>query len=288
MRVAWRTVGGIIGRVAAEAEAGVDRFRGLRRIGIDEISYRKGHRYLTVVVDHDRGRLLWAKAGRDSATLDQFFQLLGPKRCERIEMVSADAAEWIKKVVDKRCPNAKLCLDPFHVVSWATDALDEVRREIWNEARSDGRTDEAKDIKGARFALWKNPGNLTPRQKDTLASIAETNDPLYRAYLLKEHLRLVFKLKGRRGKKLLNQWLQWARRCRIQPFVELARKIHHDHRKAIDHVLETGLSNALVESTNCKIRVLARQAFGFHTPEALVGIAMLALGGLCPDLPGRS
>ena len=288
MRVTWRTVGSIITRVAAETAAAVDRFSGLRRIGIDEISYRKGHRYLTVVVDHDQGRLLWAKAGHDSATLDQFFELLGPKRCARIEMVSADAAGWIRKAVENHCPNAQLCLDPFHVVSWATDALDEVRREIWNEARSGGNTDEAKELKGARFALWKNPRNLTRTQRKTLASIAETNGPLYRAYLLKEHLRLVFKLKGKRGKRLLNEWLQWARRCRIPAFVGLAKKIHREHRTGIDNVLDTGLSNALVESMNCKIRVLTRQAFGFRTPEALVAMAMLALGGLCPDLPGRS
>jgi transposase len=287
MRIAWRTVGGIISRVAAEAEDGVDRFRCLRRIGIDEISYRKGHRYLTVVVDHDRGRLLWAKAGNDTKTLEEFFRLLGPERSARIELVSADGASWIRTVVKRRCPNAKLCLDPFHVVSWATDALDEIRREVWNEARSEGLEDEATELKGARFALWKNPENLTPGQHNRLASIAKTNRPLYRGYLLKEELRLVFKLKGKRGQKLLKEWLEWARRCRLGSFVELGRKIRR-HQDAIDDVLETGLSNAIVESMNCKIRVLTRQAFGFHSPEALVGMAMLALGGLCPDLPGRA
>ena len=95
MRVAWRTVGAIAGRVVADARAARDPFDGLRRIGIDEISYRRGHKYLMVVVDHDTGRLVWAAAGHDRATLQTFFDLLGPERASHIRLVSADAAEWI-------------------------------------------------------------------------------------------------------------------------------------------------------------------------------------------------
>lgn len=286
MRVVWRTVGGIVTRVVTEAEALVDRFAGLRQLGIDEISYRKGQKYLTVVVDHTRGRLLWAKEGRDEQTLSAFFEKLGKKRCARIERVSADGASWIANAVTRYCPQARLCLDPFHVVSWATDALDEVRREVWNEARRSGQTALAKDLKGARFALWKNPETLTERQQARLASVAELNQPLYRAYLLKEQLRQVFKLKGEAGKQLLQEWLQWARRCRIRPFVDLAKSISN-RRADVEATLELGLSNALVESVNTKIRLLMRQAFGFHSPEPLIALALLALGGLCPSLPGR-
>ena len=135
MRIAWRTVGAIITRVWADVEALGDRFAGLRRIGIDEISYKKGHRYLTIVVDHDTGRLVWAAPGRDKATLAAFFEALGPDRCAEITHVSADGADWIAAVVAERCPNAVRCADPFHVVKWATEALDEVRRQAWNEAR---------------------------------------------------------------------------------------------------------------------------------------------------------
>lgn len=286
MRVVWRTVGGIVTRVGAEAEALVDRFAGLRQLGIDEISYRKGQKYLTVVVDHTRGRLLWAKEGRDEQTLAAFFEKLGRKRCARIERVSADGASWIANAVTRYCAQARLCLDPFHVVSWATDALDEVRREVWNDARRSGQTALAKDLKGARFALWKNPETLTERQQARLASVADLNQPLYRAYLLKEQLRQVFKLKGEAGKQLLQAWLQWARRCRIRPFVAVAKSISN-RRADVEATLELGLSNALVESVNTKIRLLMRQAFGFRSPEPLIALALLALGGLCPSLPGR-
>jgi transposase len=286
MRVAWRTVGGIITRVVREAEARSDRLSGLRRIGIDEISHRKGHKYLIVVVDHDQARLVWATPGRDEAALARFFEALGPSRCARLEIISADAAPWIASMVRRYCPNARLCLDPFHVVAWATDALDQVRREVWNAARRAGVHGVARELKGARFALWKNPENLTLCQQAKLASIRRLNEPVFRAYLLKEQLRQVFRTGGRFGKAILGEWLQWARRCRLGPFVKVARTITR-HRVDIEATLDLGLSNALVESVNTKIRLLTRRAFGFHSAEALISLAMLALGGLCPPLPGR-
>jgi transposase len=130
MRVAWRTVGGICERVAADAQREVDLLAGLRRIGIDEISHRKGQRYLTVVVDHDTGRLVWAAAGRDRKTVERFLDELGEERCAKLELVSADMAAWVAGPIAERCPQAELCLDPFHIVMLATDALDEIRREV--------------------------------------------------------------------------------------------------------------------------------------------------------------
>jgi transposase len=287
LRVAWRTVGRMLTRVAEEAGQGVDRLEGLRRIGIDEISHRKGHRYLTVVVDHDSGRLVWAAPGHDQATLHRFFDALGEQRSAQLSLVSADAADWIANAVAVRCPQAVLCLDPFHIVRWATDALDQVRRQTWNVARRGGQPTLARELKGARFALWKNPEHLTVRQRGKLARVADVNRRLYRAYLLKEELRLVFKLKGPRAVALLDAWLVWARRCRIPAFVKLARSIS-DHRAGIQATLLHGLSNGLVESVNTKLRLLTRIAFGFHSPDALISLAMLALGGLCPPLPGRA
>ena len=287
LRIAWRTVGSIVTRVVADAEATTDRFANLRRIGIDEISYKRGRKFLTVVVDHDTGVLLWAHPGRDQKTLAKFFDRLGEPRCAEITLVSADAAEWVANVVAARCPNAELCLDPFHIVAWATKALDEVRREVWNAARRAGQKAVAKELKGARYALWKNPEDLTVRQGAKLASIAHTNQRLYRAYLLKEQLRQVFALKGADGIALLDRWLKWARRSRIPSFVKLARSIS-EHRTGIEAALTHGLSNARVESVNTKLRLLTRIAFGFRSADALVALAMLDLGGLCPPLPGRT
>ena len=287
MRVAWRTVGSIVTRVVADGRAAHDPFDGLRRIGIDEISYKRGHRYLTVVVDHDSGRLVWAAVGRDKKTLRSFFDLVGEERCEAITAVSADGAEWIADVVRERCPAATLCIDAFHVVQWATDALDEVRRDVWNQARRSGMTEHASELKGARFALWKNPEDLTRRQRGKLATIAKTNSPLYRAYLLKEQLRVAIRTKGVLSLTMLDEWLAWAARCRIPAFVELGRKIRR-HLSGIEAAMLHKVSNALVESTNTKLRVLHRMAFGFREPEHLIALALLDRGGYCPPLPGRS
>ena len=287
MRVAWRTVGSIVTRVAADARAAADPLDKLVRIGIDEISYKKGHKYLVVVVDHDTGKLVWAKPGRDKKTLGAFFDALGEERCRQIRLVSADGAGWIATVVADRCKNATRCMDPFHVVQWCTDALDEVRREVWNAARNGGMKTLAGDLKGARFALWKNPEDLTANQEARLSWVQATNQRLYRAYLLKEQLRQVFKLRGDAGIALLKVWLAWASRSKLEAFVELARSIRN-HRAAIEAALVHGLTNARVESVNTKIRLLQRVAFGYRDPEALIAMAMLDLGGCCPDLPGRA
>jgi transposase len=190
LRVAWRTVGAIVARVGADIDAKVDRLDGLVRIGIDEISYKRGYRYLTVVVDHDSGRLVWAAPGRDTATLNGFFDALGTERAARITHVTADMAGWIATVVSRRAPNARRCADPFHVVAWAGDALDVERRRAWNEASGRRRIDmtkrtqnrgafgDARKIRKARYALWKNPDNLTVNQRHQLEWVAMSIPPL--------------------------------------------------------------------------------------------------------------
>ncbi len=304
MRIAWRTVGAIITRVWADTAAGVDAFAGLQRVGIDEISYKRRHKYLTVVVDHDSGRLVWASPGRERATVHAFFDALeasGQGRCARITHVTADGAEWIADVVRDRCPTAVRCADPFHVVGWATEALDAVRREAWNTARRGGHTRNhgwahgrratvstgpALALRRARYALWKNPENLTDRQQVKLAWIAKTDPRLYRAYLLKDGLRTVFKLPVDQAAQALDRWVAWARRCRIASFVTLQRRIV-GHRAQILAAIEHGLSNGLIESVNTKIRLITRMAFGFANPSPLIAPAMLTLGGHSPALPGR-
>ena len=305
MRIAWRTVGSIITRVWADVDAHCDRLAGLRRIGIDEISYKKGHKYLMVVVDHDARRLVWAAQGRTSATVREFFNLLGPERCAQITHVSADGADFIDAVLAEACPGAVRAADPFHVVKWATQALDEVRRAAWNDARALARTEpkrgrgrpradapprpgseRARALRGARYALWKNPENLTDNQQVKLAWIAATDPRLHRAYLLKEGLRLIFTLPYTAALEALDRWISWARRCRIPAFVKLQKSIVK-HRARILAAIEHNLSNGLIESTNTKIRLITRIAFGFKSPEALIALAMLTLGGHRPVLPGR-
>ena len=209
---------------------------------------------------------------------------LGKERCAQLQLVSCDMAESIASAIKDRCPNAIRCVDPFHVIKLATDALDEIRREVWNQARREGRKDAAKELKRARFALWKNPGKLTDRQTIKLAEIQHTNKPLYRAYLISQQLREIYRVSYQEAVELLDAWLAWARRCRLAPFVKLAKTITNQ-RPGIEAAIQHGLSNARIEQVNTQLRLITRRAYGFHTPEALIALAMLSLGGLCPSLP---
>ena len=216
MRIARRTVGAIITRVWADTEKQYDQFAGLTRIGIgiDEISYKRGHKYLTCVVDHDSGRLVWAAPGQDKATLARFFDALGPERSAQITHVSADGAAWITSVVKEKAPNAIRCADrstsssgpptpstrcgdqhgtmPGKLPGKTMPAAPAADPRLTPRPGPDSA--RAAGIKNCRYALWKNPGNLTEKQTVKLAWIVQTDPTLGRAYYLKEGLRTVFKL----------------------------------------------------------------------------------------------
>jgi len=306
MRVAWRTVNGILTRVWNEIAVQVDLLDGLTRIGIDEVSWRRHQRYLLAVVDHDTGRLVWAGKGNTTATVQSFFDALGPARCGQITHISADAAPYIAKTAAANCPQAVRVADPFHVVKWANDALGEVRLEVWRETRriaranSRGRgrapvdADEefpayqrVRILTRSRYALWKNPENLTTHQQARLDWIAKTDPRLWRAYQLKEGLRAVLRLPIAEARIAIDAWCRSARRCRIAQFVDLARMVA-EQRGPILAAIEHGLSNAISESINTRIRLRNRIAFGIKDPDALISLLMLTLSGHTPALPGRT
>ena len=194
---------------------------------------------------------------------------------------------WITSPVAERCPNAIVCYDPFHLVKLATDALDEIRREVWNDARRAGQTPARPELKGARFALWKNPGNLTERQQLKLARVQQLNQRLYRAYLLAQQLRQIYRVPIRRRRsRCSTPGCRGPGAAASSRSVKLARTIT-EQRAGIEAAIRNGLSNARVEQVNTQLRLITRRAFGFHSPHAPIALAMLALGGLCPSLPGR-
>ncbi len=147
-------------------------------------------------------------------------------------------------------------------------------------------SERATALKGARYALWKNPEDLTETQQVQLSWIAATDPRLHRAYLLKEALRLIFRMTHAEAAPALDRWVSWARRSRIPAFVRLQKSIVK-HRDRILAAIEHNLSNGLVESTNTKVRLITRMAYGFASPEPLIALALLSLGGHRPTLPGR-
>lgn len=286
MRTTWRSVTSIVTRVVARAAGRTDLLDGLVRIGIDEVSYRKGQNYLVCVVDHDTGALVWASKGRDKATVEKFFTALGPERSARLEVVSADAATWISEVVKDKAPNATMTMDPFHVVQWATDAVDQVRRRTVAVLKGQDLDEEAAALKGSRWALLKNPENLTVNQKTTLEGIKSTNDGLFTAYLLKEQVRDVFAQRGDRGKKLLAGWFSWVADAGLAAFEKVAASIKRI-LPAVHAALDIDVNNARLEASNTTLRMITRRGFGYHSADSLIAMAMLKRSGLCPPLPGR-
>lgn len=284
-RMSWRTVGAICERVAADV-LDPDRLSGLVDIGVDEISWRKHHRYLTLVSDHDTGKIIWGKAGRDTATLGAFFDALPEGSAAGIEAVSMDMGPAYAKAVRERAPGAVICFDPFHVVKLVTDALEALRRQVWQAARTLPDKRIAKTFKGARWALLKNPGDLTVTQAATLKEMKRSGGTLWRAYQLKEALREVFAgdLDPATVGHLLDRWCSRAQRSRIAEFVKAARTIRK-HRAGIDAALEHGLSNGRHEGLNNKVRLIIRRAYGFHSPEAALALIHLACGPATLELP---
>ena len=286
--IAWRTVGRIVRRVG-EARLDPERYTGLTRIGVDEFSYRKRHHYLTVVLDHDTGKVVWAAKGKNAETLCTFFDLIGPEQCAGIQLVTSDMSAAYEKAITDRLPNATIIFDRFHVQQLSTNAVEEVRRDQQRKRRTAGDPDEAKVTKGTRFALLKNPWNLTLEQGRKLSAVLRNNVHLFRAYLLNQTLAGALDYRQpQRARRALDDWLSWACRSKLAPFVKVSRTIRAKKEGVLAYIRER-LTNGIVEGTHNRLRMIARRAFGFHSPEALIAMLYLCCGGITlhPPLPQR-
>jgi transposase len=282
LRIAWDTVGRIVARVTAE-RLDECRLAGLVCIGVDEISYRRGQRYLTSVADHRTGAIVWCRAGRNSATLAEFFAELGDRRAS-IRAVSIDMSGEYQRAIRDAIPDAQLCFDPFHVCRLASRATDQVRRDEWN-AHERSHTATGRWVKGTRWSLLKAPERQTVGQLATLYEVQHANRALYRAFLLREELRLLYHLDDPAlAPAHLDAWLAWASRSRLAPFVRLARTLRA-HRDGILAAIRLGLSNGRLEGLNSKIRLISHRSFGFHSADALIALVYLCCTGIVIELP---
>jgi transposase len=280
--ISWRAVNNVCVRLATEALGRVDLLDGLAPVAIDEVKYKKGHRYLTVVCDQMTGRVDWAAEGRSKATVGAFFDSLGD-RAELLEFVTADGATWITDGVSERAPEAIGCINTFHVIGWATGALDEVRRQEWNKLRRAGRAKAAKEFKGLRFLLrrWEH---LTMGQRETIWALEGANRRTFRAFQLKEELRDIFALPLIQARAALDALLAYATRSKLAPFVKLTRTIRR-YRNSIEATIEWRLTNGIAESNNASIGRLRTNAHAFHDPQAFITMVMRDRSGIAPGLP---
>ena len=287
LRIAWRTAGDIARRVAARLGSSMPcMFDGLTAIGVDETSYRKGRTYITVVVDHKRKRVVWAHDGYGKEVLDLFFRQLTDEQRASITAVTGDGAKWIDASVKEHLPNAERVLDSFHIVSWMTDTLDQVRKRLWNQARRGNDKTATETMKGLKYAVPQEPRRPDRTAIRSLETLGDT-DPkgqLYRSWQLKELLRTLPRQPVGQAEAELKRWIFRASHSRIPEAVELCRKI----RRRRDDILGTigpGYSNARLEAFNNKIKVTIRMAYGFRHVDNLIAMIKLRCSGLPTHLP---
>jgi transposase len=258
------------------------RIRDLKSIGIDEIAYRKGMRYATVVYDLDRGCVVWVGQGKEKETIEKFFtEQLSEYQRGRIEWASCDMSETYLGAIKTYCPNATLVLDRFHIVKALNKALDEVRKEQWRAASGD----ERKALKGMRWLLFKHSRNRTKRDTRILNELRTGNRRIHRAWVLKDEFEQVWEYE-RIGpaKRFLRNWITAALRSRLEPLKKYARTLRRHFKQVIAYV-QRRLTNAVAEGLNRVIRMLNNRASGFGRLESLADMIYLMVGDL--DIPSQ-
>jgi transposase len=263
MRIAWRTVGRIIERVMAKRRPS-DPLANLEYIGVDELSYRKQHHYVSVVVDHREHRVVWGNKGKTAESLMAFFEQLGPERCKDIKVVTMDMSGAYIKAVRDKLPNAQIVFDRFHVQQLINKAVDETRREQWRTLRV---LDEqaAAVLKKTRWALLKRPWNTTAIEREKLTRLQTRNKPLYRAYLLKESFAAIM---DRRQvnvvRRLLLGWLAWRAALACRPsFASPARS-------ANTSTISSPMSAGIVSTTALPRASITRLAWPHDEPSVSI------------------
>ena len=284
LRVSWEAVAKIVADVVADT-IDDDRLNDLYRIGVDEVSYRKGHRYLTVVADHDReGAVVWAAEGKDHSVLEAFYDELGEERLARLQAISLDMGGAYKLATDTKAAHVTQCVDPFHLVKAANDALDATRRDVWNQFRLLEHP-KAQWWKHTRWALLKDEADLTDNQLEVLHELRRRSSVLYRGWQLKEAIRDLYRLRWpSHAPEHLDWWLSWASRCRIPAFVKLAKTVRAN-RERILAAVKLGLSNSQLEGLNSKIRLINHRGYGHHSAAAVIAMIYLCCGGITVELP---
>ena len=242
------------------------RQRPLHILGIDEVSRKKGHQYLTLVYDLERGELVWVGKERTKDTLRRFFDELGPRRSRNLQVVSMDMWRPYLDVVRQRAPQATVCFDRFHVVRHLNAAVDEVRRALVRKLSGPGRA----LVKGTRFVLLKNPWKPTPQQRQSRQALVRRNSPLSRAWYLKEDFQRFWDyLSEGWAKRHLEKWLWWASHSRLDPFKDFARMI----REHVDGILawtKLRITNGALEGMNNKVKLVSHRSYGLHNHDRYI------------------
>lgn len=275
------TVSDLLHRVIKRVRQG-HRIRDLKRIGIDEISYAKGHKYATLVYDLERSCVVWVGRGKGRDTIDRFFEdALSASQKARIQWACCDMSDTFIGAITHHCPRAQLVLDRFHVVKLLNDAVDEVRKEQWRQACQEDR----KALKGLRWLLYRHSSTRSRKQTRTLKALEKANLRIYRAWRLKDEFEQLWEYKAPwAAKRFFNNWTTAAMRSRLEPlkkFVRTARK----YAPAILAFVETHLTNAIAEGLNRIVKIVKNRASGFRDLDPFADMIFLTVGDV--DIPAH-
>ena len=258
------------------------RIRGLKAVGIDEISYCKGHKYATIVYDLDRSCVIWVGQGKERKTIDQFFnEMLSDYQKGQIKWASCDMSQTYIGAIEDHCPNVKLVLDRFHIAKALNEAVDEVRKEQWRQATPD----ERKVLKGLRWLLFRHSSNRSKKDSRILNALRKGNHRIHRAWVLKDEFEQFWDYKAPwAAKRFLRRWTTTALKSRLEPirkFVQTIRK----HMNRIITFIECRLTNAVAEGLNRTIKIVKNRASGFRSLLAFTDMIFLTVGDL--DIPAQ-
>jgi transposase len=274
--VNWKTVAAAVKR-AVDWGLKHRPWKPLHVIGIDEVSRRKGHRYLTLVYDLVRRRLVWIGEDRQAITMERFFAWLGPRRARSIQVVCCDMWAIYIEAVKTKLPWATLVFDRFHVVQHLNRAVDDVRRQTWRQLRGEERS----AFKSTRWLWLKNPWNLRSQERRRLSALCRINQPIVRAYYLKEAFQRFWDYRSEGWAfPYLQQWLWWASHSRLEPLKRFARMIRQ-HILGIMAWTRLRISNGALEGMNNKVKVISHRAYGFRKTDTYI----TAIWHGCGDLP---
>ena len=255
----WKTVKNI-DKEFLEKDYGETNYEGLSILAVDEIAVKKGHRYMTVVLDYSTGRVVWVGNGRKTETLKEFYEGMTEEQRRRIKAVAMDMWDPYIKATRECLPNARIVFDFFHMVSAFNKVIDQVRRDEYRKAAKQDKS----VYRGSRYILLKLPGNLKYRERRHLNELVSLNETIFYLLILRDMLRSLWKYRSRWwAMKAIGDWCRLARSIDHPAVKQFANRIEHYEEGILNHC-EYPIHTSLVEGVNNKIKVIKRMAYGFH------------------------
>ncbi len=258
----WKTVKRIH-KEHLKGEVGETDFHNVHILAIDEIAIRRGHNYLTIILDYESGRILWSGQQRRASTLENFFEGLNQSQKDQIEAAAMDMWDPYIKALQEHCAHAWIVFDQFHVVREYAKTIDKIRNQEFKIA-------DQKDkpyFRGMKYLLLKNPENLEEKDKKPLEELLSINRNLSITYILKDDLKQLWRLRNPDSVKLhLQNWCETAIQSQIEPLIKFAKKLLRYAYGIINHAIYP-IHTSRLEGIINKIKTVKRQAYGFHDLE---------------------